>query len=111
MAVSSVIANSSSMIFIPFLTLLFQKKNTALHYAAGSGLKRCVELLVSQAAPLFPENMVKQTPCDSAEANGHGEIARYLESKMVFSNEDDNTEDLDSLLDQMETESVEYCEC
>ena len=91
--------------------VLPQKKNTALHYAAGSGLKRCVELLVSKAAPLFPENAQRQTPCDSAEASGHGDIARYLESKMVFSNEDDNTEDLDSLLDQMETETVRDSSC
>lgn len=61
---------------------------------------------MSQSAPLFPENALRQTPCDSAEASGHGDIARYLESKMVFSNEDDNTDDLDSLLDQMETETV-----
>ena len=88
---------------------MLQKKNTALHYAATSGLKRCVELLVSKAAPLFPENALRQTPCDCADSSGHGEIARYLESKMVFSNEDDNTEDLDSLLDQMETETVRYC--
>ena len=52
------------------------------------------------------ENSTKHTPCDSAEQNGQGEIARYLESKMVFSNEDDNVDDLDTLLDQMETETV-----
>ena len=42
-------------------------------------------MLVSQAAPLFIENAQKQTPCDCAEKNGHGDIALYLESKMVFS--------------------------
>lgn len=36
-------------------------------------------------APLFVENLQKETPCDCAEKTGHGEIALYLESKMVFS--------------------------
>ena len=30
--------------------------NSALHMAAASGLAKCVEMLVSQGAPLFVEN-------------------------------------------------------
>lgn len=44
-----------------------------------------VQLLVAHGAPLFIENLAKETPCDCAEKSGHGEIALYLESKMVFS--------------------------
>ncbi len=43
------------------------------------------QLLISQNAPLFTENELKQTPCDTAEKSGHTDIALYLESKMVFS--------------------------
>ena len=69
----------------PVMTFVFQRDNTALHYAAASGLQRCVELLVNHNAPLFTENVEKETPCDTAEKNGHHDIANYLESKMVFS--------------------------
>ena len=65
--------------------LYFQHTNTALHYAAQSGLKSCVEMLVNHSCPLFIENEDNQTPCDSAEASNFNEIALYLESKMVFS--------------------------
>ncbi|XP_074650800.1 ankyrin repeat and IBR domain-containing protein 1-like isoform X2 [Tubulanus polymorphus] len=68
-----------------------EKLNTALHYAAASGLRRCVELLVAHSCPLFMENAQRQTPCDCAEKCSHNAIAVYLESKMVFSNEG-NTE-------------------
>ncbi|XP_064598005.1 ankyrin repeat and IBR domain-containing protein 1-like [Liolophura sinensis] len=64
-----------------------EKNNTALHYAAASGLRGCAELLVQSGCPLFVENIDQETPCDSAEKSGHGEIALYLESKMVFSND------------------------
>ncbi|XP_029650318.1 ankyrin repeat and IBR domain-containing protein 1 isoform X2 [Octopus sinensis] len=64
-----------------------EKLNTALHYASSSGLKNCVELLVQNGSPLFIENVDQLTPCDIAEKNGHGDIALFLESKMVFSNE------------------------
>ncbi|KAL5005870.1 hypothetical protein ScPMuIL_017028 [Solemya velum] len=64
-----------------------EKLNTSLHHAAASGLKRCVELLIHYGAPLFVENAENQTPCDCAEQNGHSDIALYLESKMVFSND------------------------
>ncbi|KAK2176050.1 hypothetical protein NP493_690g02041 [Ridgeia piscesae] len=62
-----------------------EKQNTPLHYAATSGMKRFVEILVAHGSPLFTENTLKQTPCDCAEKSGHGDIALYLESKMVFS--------------------------
>ena len=51
-----------------------------------SNLDCCLfQLLVTRGAPLFKENGQKQTPCDCAEKNSHGNIALYLESKMVFS--------------------------
>ena len=68
-----------------YFPLEFQIDNTALHYAASSGLKACVEMLVSHNAPLFMENTETHTPCDSAETSGFNDIALYLESKMVFS--------------------------
>ncbi|KAF5274146.1 hypothetical protein FQR65_LT04544 [Abscondita terminalis] len=58
--------------------------NTALHWAASTGLKRCVELLLAHGAPLFAENNDKLTPCDLAMRCSHHDIARLLESKMVF---------------------------
>ncbi|XP_013414520.1 ankyrin repeat and IBR domain-containing protein 1-like [Lingula anatina] len=67
--------------------LLRKDKNTGLHYAASSGLKRCVEFLVNNGAPLFIENVDNETPCDCAERAGFSDIALYLESKMVFSND------------------------
>ncbi|KAI8776004.1 ankyrin repeat and IBR domain-containing protein 1 [Biomphalaria glabrata] len=65
-----------------------EKLNTALHYAAASGLNKCVEILIQHGAPLFLENEDNLTPCDAAERNGHAGIALYLESKMVFSNDE-----------------------
>lgn len=59
--------------------------NTALHYAASSGLKKCVELLVSHDVSLFTENNAGQTACDMADRAGFRSLADYLESKMVFS--------------------------
>ncbi|KAI4467591.1 rbr family ring finger and ibr domain-containing [Holotrichia oblita] len=58
--------------------------NTALHWAASTGLKRCVELLLTHGAPLFIENNDKLTPCDLAMRAAHHDIARLLESRMVF---------------------------
>ncbi|KZS01572.1 Ankyrin repeat and ibr domain containing, partial [Daphnia magna] len=64
--------------------LQFLSGNTVLHLAAGSGLDRIVELLVSHGAPLFLENYERSTPCDVAmKANFH-DIALFLESRMVF---------------------------
>lgn len=59
--------------------------NTALHYAASSGLKKCVELLVSHDVYLFTENNAGQTACEMADKAGFMSMADYLESKMVFS--------------------------
>ncbi|XP_034258148.1 ankyrin repeat and IBR domain-containing protein 1 isoform X3 [Pantherophis guttatus] len=61
------------------------KKNTSLHYAAASGMKTCVELLVKHGGDLFAENENKDTPCDCAEKQHHKELALNLESQMVFS--------------------------
>ncbi|GFV41419.1 ankyrin repeat and IBR domain-containing protein 1 [Trichonephila clavipes] len=58
--------------------------NTALHYAAASGLNRCVELLVLHGSPLFIENKSSETVCDLAEKNKHEDIAQFLEKKMLF---------------------------
>ncbi|XP_046898646.1 ankyrin repeat and IBR domain-containing protein 1-like [Hypomesus transpacificus] len=60
-------------------------KNTCLHYAAASGMKTCVELLVQRQADLFMENENRETPCDCAEKQHHQELALSLESQMVFS--------------------------
>ncbi|XP_073438091.1 ankyrin repeat and IBR domain-containing protein 1 [Dendrobates tinctorius] len=61
------------------------KKNTPLHYAAASGMKNCVELLVKNGGNLFSENDNKDTPCDCAEKQRHKDLALKLESQMVFS--------------------------
>ncbi|XP_050293473.1 ankyrin repeat and IBR domain-containing protein 1-like [Anthonomus grandis grandis] len=63
--------------------------NTALHCAANSGLRRCVELLVYNGAPLFLENNEKMTPCDLAMRAGFDDIAGFLESRMVFTDNAD----------------------
>ncbi|KAI8496115.1 Ankyrin repeat and IBR domain-containing protein 1 [Branchiostoma belcheri] len=70
--------------------------NSALHYAALSGLKKCVELIVAHGAPLFQENKDGHTPCDCAAIHRHADIAALLESKMVFAaaeNEDPEVSD------------------
>lgn len=61
------------------------KKNTPLHYAAASGMRTCVELLVKHGGDLFAENENKDTPCDCAEKQHHKDLALNLESQMVFS--------------------------
>ena len=53
------------------------------------------QTLVQYGAPLFVENKDQETPCDSAEKGEHGEIALYLESKMVFSVSRDSHETSD----------------
>ncbi|XP_033731278.1 ankyrin repeat and IBR domain-containing protein 1-like, partial [Pecten maximus] len=78
--------------------------NTALHHAAASGLKRCVEMLVAHGAPLFTENKEQLTPCDSAERFAHTEIATYLESKMVFSDNDANDVPISEMLPVVDSE-------
>ncbi|XP_072034933.1 ankyrin repeat and IBR domain-containing protein 1-like [Amphiura filiformis] len=64
--------------------------NSALHYAASSGYRSLVEMLLEHGASLFQENVDKETPCDCAEKNHNYDIAQLLESKMVFSQ---NSED------------------
>ncbi|XP_069107789.1 uncharacterized protein [Argopecten irradians] len=81
-----------------------EELNTALHYAAASGLKRCVEMLVAHGAPLFTENKDQLTPCDSAERNSHTEIATYLESKMVFSDNDTTEDQISEMLPVVDSE-------
>ncbi|XP_073485719.1 ankyrin repeat and IBR domain-containing protein 1 [Aquarana catesbeiana] len=61
------------------------KKNTPLHYAAASGMKTCIELLVRNGSNLFAENENKDTPCDCSEKQNHKDLALKLESQMVFS--------------------------
>ncbi|XP_033113786.1 ankyrin repeat and IBR domain-containing protein 1-like [Anneissia japonica] len=78
-----------------------EKKNTALHYAAGAGYLSLVEMLIVHGAPLFEENLEKETPCDCAEKSHRYEIASYLESKMVFCPDfidDDFTEELSNVI-------------
>ena len=53
--------------------------NTALHYAAQSGLKHCVEFFVSHESDLFVENSEGKTACDLAVVCGHHEVALVLE--------------------------------
>ncbi|XP_061521155.1 ankyrin repeat and IBR domain-containing protein 1 isoform X2 [Phycodurus eques] len=61
------------------------RRSTCLHYAAASGMKSCVELLIQSDADLFIEDDDKLTPCDHAERHHHTELALSLESQMVFS--------------------------
>ncbi|XP_019730761.1 ankyrin repeat and IBR domain-containing protein 1 [Hippocampus comes] len=61
------------------------RRSTCLHYAAASGMKSCVELLIRSKADLFIEDDDKLTPCDYAERHHHTELALSLESQMVFS--------------------------
>jgi len=58
---------------------------TALHYAAQSGLKRCVEYLIAHGANVFLETLHERlTACDLAMRENHHDIALFLESKMTF---------------------------
>lgn len=59
--------------------------NTPLHYAAGSGLYHCVQLLVAKGASLYEENKNGETACDCAIKGRFNAIASFLESRMVFS--------------------------
>ncbi len=73
-------------------------ENTPLHYAAMKNLPTCVQTLIDHGAYLFVENRDRFTPCDLAEKNGHKEIALFLESKMLFSKEEDK--EIDEEFDQ-----------
>lgn len=70
---------------------------TALHYAAKYNLPACVQKLISQGAYLFIENLDHCTPCDLAEQCGCKDIALFLESKMLFSKDDDEKDALEDL--------------
>ena len=59
--------------------------STALHYAAQSGLKRCVEYLLAHGADPYAENKSGLTPFDLARVKNHHEVALLLESRMVAS--------------------------
>jgi len=54
-------------------------------YRDCSHMSVSVQRLVEAGIPLEAENKEKETACDCAEKNGHGDIALFLESKMVFS--------------------------
>ncbi|XP_075209752.1 uncharacterized protein LOC142317242 [Lycorma delicatula] len=69
--------------------------NSALHTAAAAGLQRCVELLLAAGSPLFLENNDKMTPCDLAMRAEHHNIARLLESKMVFADSSDTVNEIE----------------
>ncbi len=58
---------------------------TATHYAARSGLKKCLDYLIAHGADVFVEDREGRTPCDLALREGHHHIAQALESRMVFS--------------------------
>lgn len=58
--------------------------NSALHYAAANGLRRCVEYLVAHGADLYMENVDGMTACDLAVRENHHDIALFLESRMIF---------------------------
>jgi ankyrin repeat/IBR domain-containing protein 1 len=79
--------------------------NTALHWAASTGLKRCVELLLAHGAPLFIENNDKLTPCDLAMRGSHHDIARLLESRMVFADNADLVNEDEIITEQEEVYS------
>ncbi|XP_060529635.1 ankyrin repeat and IBR domain-containing protein 1-like isoform X2 [Cylas formicarius] len=79
--------------------------NTALHRAAQSGLKKCVELLLVHGSPLFLENSDKLTPCDLAMKASHHDIARLLESRMVFADSADTVNEGEIINEQEEVYS------
>ncbi|CAG9860493.1 unnamed protein product [Phyllotreta striolata] len=82
------------------LTAQDKEGNTALHWAAQTGLKRCVELLLAHGSPFFVENNDKMTPCDLAMRGSHHDIARLLESRMVFADSSDVTNENEIMLEQ-----------
>ncbi|XP_073992542.1 ankyrin repeat and IBR domain-containing protein 1-like isoform X3 [Rhodnius prolixus] len=69
--------------------------NTCLHRAAEHGLLRCVQLLLAIGASVYQENRNQQTACDVATAFGHHNVARLLESTMVFADGSDTVNEAD----------------
>lgn len=60
--------------------------NTALHYAAKSGLRKCLEYLVAHDADLYAKNMEGDTAIDVALRHSHHYAAQFLDSKMASAN-------------------------
>ncbi|KAF2360960.1 IBR domain [Trinorchestia longiramus] len=58
--------------------------NTALHYAASSGLMNVTQLLLHANVDIFARNNARFTACHMAAANGHNNIASFLETRMIF---------------------------
>ena len=54
------------------------KGNTALHYAASNGLRKCVEYLVAHGADLCSENVDGLTACELALKNNHHDIGECM---------------------------------
>ncbi|CAH0550556.1 unnamed protein product [Brassicogethes aeneus] len=79
--------------------------NTALHWAAATGLRRCVELLIAHGSPLFIENNDKYTPCDLAMKASHHDIAEFLESRMVFADNPNTVNEDEMIIEQEEVYS------
>ncbi|KAI1299305.1 Ankyrin repeat and IBR domain-containing protein 1 [Halotydeus destructor] len=70
------------------LTLLDTNDESALHYAAFHGLKKCVQLLLDWNAPIFLENKMAETACDLAYDQEFSDICEFLEYNMVFFGEE-----------------------
>jgi ankyrin repeat/IBR domain-containing protein 1 len=69
------------------INALDRSGNTALHFAAANGLLKCVQILVDHNCELFIENESGDTACDLAAKFNHYDIVRYLEFKIVFSDQ------------------------
>jgi ankyrin repeat/IBR domain-containing protein 1 len=52
--------------------------NSAIHYAAASGLLACVEMLIGAGAIISIVNKAQKTCCDCADGNGYKELADML---------------------------------
>ena len=60
------------------------KGNTALHYAASNGLRKCVEYLVAHGADLCSENLERLTACDLALRENHHDIGKLISHYMLI---------------------------
>lgn len=71
--------------------------NTALHYAASNGLKKCVEYLVAHGADIFAENIDGLNAADLAVRENHNDIALFLEARtMAFTSTPTTNDDMTS---------------
>lgn len=57
---------------------LRRRRDTALHYAAGSGSRGCVEVLLAFGAPAGQLNALGASPAEVAERAGHKQLASFL---------------------------------